>query len=382
MPTADGDDVVGFERVHLEEDAAKTIHEGGGGGRLAGSHGAVVDFNRCGTPLMEMVTRPDLRSPEQASRFASFLRETIVALGVSECDMEKGSLRVDANVSLRRPGEDELRTKTELKNMNSFSYLERGIARELRRQAELYEAGEEFSTQTLHYDPSSDELTVLRSKELAHDYRYFPEPDLVPIEPSAELDRRACAQRCPSCPRRACGASRASTRCRSPQALDLGIGSGLAAYFEEVAAASGDARGGGQLGAQRVLRASQRDARERGRVARAARRAGGADRPRGRRHARLGRRQAGLRRRSSRARAGETRPRSWRRAGSARSPMPARSPPSWPRSSPAHPQQAEQFRAGKENLMGFFVGQVMKATGGRAEPQLAQRLLREEIARA
>ena len=104
MPTADGDDIVGFERVHLEEDAAKTVHEGGGGGRLTGSHGAVVDFNRCGTPLMEMVTRPDLRTPEQASRFASFLRETIVALGVSECDMEKGSLRVDANVSLRRPG--------------------------------------------------------------------------------------------------------------------------------------------------------------------------------------------------------------------------------------------------------------------------------------
>ena len=142
VPTADGDDIVGFERVHLEEDAAKTVHEGGGGGRLAGSHGAVVDFNRCGTPLMEMVTRPDLRTPEQASRFASFLRETIVALGVSECDMEKGSLRVDANVSLRRPGATELTTKTELKNMNSFSYLERGIARELRRQAELYEAGE------------------------------------------------------------------------------------------------------------------------------------------------------------------------------------------------------------------------------------------------
>ena len=108
VPTAEGDDVVGFERVHLEEDAAKTVHEGGGGGRLAGSHGAVVDFNRCGTPLMEMVTRPDLRTPEQAARFAAFLRETIVALGVSECDMEKGSLRVDANVSLRRPGETEL----------------------------------------------------------------------------------------------------------------------------------------------------------------------------------------------------------------------------------------------------------------------------------
>jgi aspartyl-tRNA(Asn)/glutamyl-tRNA(Gln) amidotransferase subunit B len=202
----------------------------------------VVDFNRCGTPLMEMVTRPDLRSPEQASRFASFLRETIVALGVSECDMEKGSLRVDANVSLRRPGETELRTKTELKNMNSFSYLERGIARELRRQAELYEAGEEISTQTLHYDPAADELTVLRSKELAHDYRYFPEPDLVPIEPSAELDRGRCAPRCPSCP--AARVRRFESEYALPlaQALDLGVGSELAAYFEEVAAACGDAR--------------------------------------------------------------------------------------------------------------------------------------------
>ena len=257
VPTADGDDIVGFERVHLEEDAAKTVHEGGGGGRLAGSHGAVVDFNRCGTPLMEMVTLPDLRTPEQASRFASFLRETIVALGVSECDMEKGSLRVDANVSLRRPGEDELRTKTELKNMNSFSYLERGIARELRRQAELYEAGEDVVTVTLHYDPASDELTVLRSKELAHDYRYFPEPDLVPIEPSAELidELRAALPELPAARVRRFERDYALPLA---QALDLGLDSELAGYFEEVAAASGDAPRGRQLGAQRVLGAPQR----------------------------------------------------------------------------------------------------------------------------
>jgi aspartyl-tRNA(Asn)/glutamyl-tRNA(Gln) amidotransferase subunit B len=239
VPTGEGDDVVGFERVHLEEDAAKTVHEGGGGGRLAGSHGAVVDFILCGTPLMEMVTRPDLRTPEQASRFASFLRETIVALGVSECDMEKGSLRVDANVSLRRPGEDGLRTKTELKNMNSFSYLERGITRELRRQAELYEAGEEVTTQTLHYDPSSDELTVLRSKELAHDYRYFPSPTSCRSSrpPSSST---ACATRCPSSQR--CGTA---LRGRLRAAVRPGARSRrrqwAGEYFEEVAAACGDA---------------------------------------------------------------------------------------------------------------------------------------------
>ena len=193
-------------------------------GASAGSHGAVVDFNRCGTPLMEMVTRPDLRTPEQASRFASFLRETIVALGVSECDMEKGSLRVDANVSLRRPGEAELRTKTELKNMNSFSYLERGIASELRRQAGLYEAGEDVVTVTLHYDPGADELTVLRSKELAHDYRYFPEPDLVPIEPSAELVEQLRAA-LPELPAARVRRFEREYALPLPQALDLGLSS-------------------------------------------------------------------------------------------------------------------------------------------------------------
>jgi aspartyl-tRNA(Asn)/glutamyl-tRNA(Gln) amidotransferase subunit B len=379
VPTADGDDVVGFERVHLEEDAAKTIHEGGGGGRLAGSHGAVVDFNRCGTPLMEMVTKPDLRSPEQASRFASFLRETIIALGVSECDMEKGSLRVDANVSLRRPGEDELRTKTELKNMNSFSFLERGIARELRRQAELYEAGEEFSTQTLHYDPSSDELTVLRSKELAHDYRYFPEPDLVPIEPSAELidGLRASLPELP-----AARVRRFESEYELPlaQALDLGIGSGLAAYFEEVAAASGDARGAANwvlnefsahLNEAR-LSAAESPVRPAALAALVGLVADGT----------LG--SSGAKQVFAALVDGEG-------GGDPAAIVAARGLGQIADADAlaevvaevvaAHAQQAEQFRGGKENLMGFFVGQVMKATGGRAEPQLAQRLLREEIAR-
>ena len=123
--------VVRFVRAHLEEDAAKTIHEGGHGGRIAGSLGSVVDFNRCGTPLLEIVTEPDLRSPEAAVRFLTLLKATIEAIGVSDCDMEKGSLRCDANVSLRRPGETGLRPKVELKNMNSFRFLERGMAHEL-----------------------------------------------------------------------------------------------------------------------------------------------------------------------------------------------------------------------------------------------------------
>ena len=238
---------------------------------------------------------PDLRTPEQASRFASFLRETIVALGVSECDMEKGSLRVDANVSLRRPGEDELRTKTELKNMNSFSYLERGIARELRRQAELYEAGEEVSTQTLHYDPS-----LGRAHRAALQGARARLPLLPRARPRADralrgAHRRACARRCPSCPRRACGASRASTRCRSPRRST----SASAAGWRRTSRRSRRPAAMRAAAANWVLNefsAHLNEARaERGRVARAPGRAGGADRARRRRHARLVRRQAGLR---------------------------------------------------------------------------------------
>ncbi|MDX6631875.1 MAG: aspartyl-tRNA(Asn)/glutamyl-tRNA(Gln) amidotransferase subunit [Gaiellales bacterium] len=380
VPTGEGDDVVGFERVHLEEDAAKTVHEGGGGGRLTGSHGAVVDFNRCGTPLMEMVTRPDLRTPEQASRFASFLRETIIALGVSECDMEKGSLRVDANVSLRRPGEDELRTKTELKNMNSFSYLERGIARELRRQAEVYDAGEELTTQTLHYDPSSDELTILRSKELAHDYRYFPEPDLVPIEPSAELIEGLRAA-LPELPAARVRRFESAYALPLAQALDLGIGSELAEYFEQVASAAGDPR----AAANWVLNEFSAHLNET--------RMSPADSPV--RPAALAALvglvtdgtlgSAGAKQVFAALVEGEG-------GGDPVAIVEARGLGQIADAGAlaavvaevvaAHPGQAEQFRAGKEALMGFFVGQVMKATGGRAEPQLAQRLLREEIARA
>ena len=379
VPTADGDDVIGFERVHLEEDAAKTVHEGGGGGRLAGSHGAVVDFNRCGTPLMEMVTRPDLRTPEQASRFAAFLRETIVALGVSECDMEKGSLRVDANVSLRRPGETELSTKTELKNVNSFSYLERGITRELRRQAELYEAGQEVVTETLHYDPGSDELTVLRSKELAHDYRYFPEPDLVPIVPSDELIEGLRAA-LPELPAARVRRFEADYALPLAQALDLGVGSELAAYFEEVAAACKDPR----AAANWVLNEFSAHLNEA--------RVGPAESPV--RPAALAALiglvaddtlgSSGAKQVFAALVAGES-------GGDPAAIVEARGLGQISDTGElaavvaeivaGHPAQAEQFRGGKENLMGFFVGQVMKATGGRAEPQIAQQLLREELAR-
>jgi aspartyl-tRNA(Asn)/glutamyl-tRNA(Gln) amidotransferase subunit B len=167
-------------RAHLEEDAAKTIHAGSSG-RIHGSTASLVDFNRGGTPLVEIVTEPDLRGAAEAAEWARLLRETVRQLDVSNVNMEEGSLRIDANVSVRPVGSEELGTKTELKNMNSFRFVQRGIEAELERQRAIVEAGGTVEQETLHFDPASGKLTSLRSKEEAHDYRYFPEPDLVAI---------------------------------------------------------------------------------------------------------------------------------------------------------------------------------------------------------
>ena len=177
---------VRIHRAHLEEDAAKLTHVGESG-RIHGSGASLVDFNRGGTPLVEIVTEPDIRSAAQAREWALLLRETIRQLGVSDVNMEEGSLRVDGNISIRPAGSEELGVKTELKNMNSFRFLERGIEAEIARQRDLVEGGDEVVQETLHFDPNDGSLTSLRSKEYAHDYRYFPEPDLVPVAPTEKM---------------------------------------------------------------------------------------------------------------------------------------------------------------------------------------------------
>jgi aspartyl-tRNA(Asn)/glutamyl-tRNA(Gln) amidotransferase subunit B len=179
-----------IHRAHLEEDAAKMIHVGESG-RIHDSGASLVDFNRGGTPLVEIVTEPDLRGAAEAAEWARLLRETVRQLGVSDVNMEEGSLRCDANVSVRPAGSEKLGTKTELKNMNSFRFLQRGVEAELERQRELIGAGGTVTQETLHFDPQSGTLTSLRSKEEAHDYRYFPEPDLVPLAPTERMLREA-----------------------------------------------------------------------------------------------------------------------------------------------------------------------------------------------
>ena len=172
---------IGIERVHMEEDTAKNIHAGESG-RIAGALYSLIDFNRSGTPLVEIVTRPDIHSPEMARAFLNKLKNMLKYLDVSDCNMEEGSLRCDANVSVRPAGSGELGVKTELKNMNSFRHLEKGLAREIERQTALLDGGDRVVQQTVHYEVATGEVHPLRSKEEAHDYRYFPEPDLVPLE--------------------------------------------------------------------------------------------------------------------------------------------------------------------------------------------------------
>ncbi|MBV9270617.1 MAG: Asp-tRNA(Asn)/Glu-tRNA(Gln) amidotransferase subunit GatB, partial [Candidatus Eremiobacteraeota bacterium] len=174
-------------RIHLEEDTGKSTHAGSGDGRIAGSTSSLVDFNRAGVPLMECVSEPDIRSAQEAVGYLEALKRTFVQLGVSDVKMEEGSLRCDANVSIRPIGSTTYGTKTEIKNMNSFRSVHRAIESEIARQIEVVESGGRIVQETRGWDEVAGTTHVMRSKEQAHDYRYFPDPDLVPLEVSREL---------------------------------------------------------------------------------------------------------------------------------------------------------------------------------------------------
>jgi len=178
---------IGITRIHMEEDAGKLIHIGGTDGRITGADYSLVDYNRCGTPLIELVTEPDLRTPEEARLFLQKLRQIYLALGISDCSMEEGSLRCDGNISLRRRGTTKFGTKTELKNMNSTKNLHDGLAYEICRQAEVLESGGVVLQETRHWEPASKRTYSMRVKETADDYRYFPEPNLAPFDLSDEF---------------------------------------------------------------------------------------------------------------------------------------------------------------------------------------------------
>jgi aspartyl-tRNA(Asn)/glutamyl-tRNA(Gln) amidotransferase subunit B len=359
VPAADGEHVIGIVRAHLEEDAAKTIHVGGAGGRIGGAAHSLVDFNRGGTPLVEIVTHPDIHSADEAKRFLQLLRQTIVELGISDAEMEKGTLRADANVSVRPAGSDELRTRTELKNMNSFNYIARGIEAEVARQIEVWEFGDEVVQETYDYDADTGRLTPRRTKEEADDYRYFPEPDLVPVEPDAELVERLRAE-VPEAP---------GARIRRLEAeLDFELAEGVvtsgrdAVYsrtpgddrravanviMNQLAAAGVDpARvNGEELG--KLIEARERIPRPVFLEALA-------------KSADEGFRAAEYTEQAALADASELAPLIEDVLA-------------------AHPAEVDSYRGGKQALLGFFVGQVMKRTQGKADARAVNELLREKL---
>ena len=169
-------------RIHMEEDAAKMVHVGGEEGRITAATESLIDYNRCGTPLVELVTEPDLRTPEEARLFMEKLQQTFKTLGISDCSLENGSMRCDGNISLRRRGETRLGTKTEMKNINSFKSLHDALEYEICRQAEVLEEGGIIYQETRHWEPSRRRTVVMRVKETADDYRLFPDPDLAPFD--------------------------------------------------------------------------------------------------------------------------------------------------------------------------------------------------------
>jgi aspartyl-tRNA(Asn)/glutamyl-tRNA(Gln) amidotransferase subunit B len=358
LPTPEGDREIGIVRAHLEEDAAKTIHVGGAGGRIAGAAHSLVDFNRGGAPLVEVVTKPDVRSPDEARRVLQLLRRTVVELGISDAEMEKGSLRCDANVSVREVGESGFRTKTELKNMNSFKFVADGIAAEVDRQIRTYESGGEVFQETLHYDPTAGTVAPLRSKEYADDYRYFPEPDLVPLEPPAELVEamRGGIGELPAARIR---------RLEAEIGFDLAeglVGSGRDVLFERV---PGDRRTVANVLMNQFAKAGidpgAVNAEELGKLIEARDRI-----PRATFDEAL-------------AASGNGEFSADRYLAEAAISDAAELDPVIERVLEANEAQVASFKAGKEGVLGYLVGQVMRETKGKANPKVVNERLREKL---
>jgi aspartyl-tRNA(Asn)/glutamyl-tRNA(Gln) amidotransferase subunit B len=231
---------VGIERAHLEEDTGKSTHLGGAGGRIHGSDFSLIDFNRAGVPLVEIVSRPDIRTPDQAKAYVSELRAILVAVGASDAKMEEGSMRVDANVSVRLPGA-EFGTRCEIKNVNSVRSVGRAIEYEAQRQVGMLEAGESIRQETRHWDENDGRTHTLRSKEDADDYRYFQEPDLVVVDPDPEwIERVRAALPVLPAARRA-RLAEATGQAVDAEAILVVTDRGQDAYVLAVAEAGGDA---------------------------------------------------------------------------------------------------------------------------------------------
>jgi aspartyl-tRNA(Asn)/glutamyl-tRNA(Gln) amidotransferase subunit B len=363
---------IGIQRLHLEEDVGKLLHEGA----LETAPASHVDFNRAGVPLMEIVSKPDLRSPDEAAAYLKALRAILVYLRVCDGNMEEGSMRCDANISLRPVGQAEYGTKVEIKNMNSFRNVRDALDYEIRRQARALETGERIVQETRLWDPDRAVTVSMRSKEFAHDYRYFPEPDLPPLHVQpAWIDE--IRTRLPELPGARRERFQADYALSAYEADILTQGRGLADYFEEAARASDKPKAVANWVLNELLREVPADDD---------RAVAASPIP----PAHL----VGLLRLmddgtisgkiakevfEKMLRSGETAEAIVRREGLTQVADEGALGAAVDAVLAAHAKVVDDYKAGKKAALGFLVGQVMKATQGKANPGVVNRLLAEKL---
>jgi aspartyl-tRNA(Asn)/glutamyl-tRNA(Gln) amidotransferase subunit B len=362
---------IGITRVHMEDDAGKSMHEG----FRDSDRYSYVDINRSGTPLIEVVSEPDLRSSSEAYAFLAQIKQTLQFVEVSTCDMEKGHLRCDANVSVRRRGAEKFGTKAEVKNLNSFRFLKQALDHEIARQVEVIESGGQVVQETRLFNPDTGETAAMRSKEHAHDYRYFPEPDLLPLR----IGERWLAEiraTMPELPEQKRARFIAAFGLREYDAGVLTAARPLAEYYERAAAVAGDAKAAANwvitelLG---LLKAAGREISES---------------PVAPEH--LGELVALIGKGEISAKLGkEVLPKMFASGEAPRAIIEREGLRQISDTGAlekivsevvaANPKQVEQYRGGKAAVMSFFVGQVMKATRGQANPAAVNELLKKAL---
>jgi aspartyl-tRNA(Asn)/glutamyl-tRNA(Gln) amidotransferase subunit B len=362
---------IGVTRVHMEEDAGKSVHEG----FPDSDRKSYIDLNRSGVPLIEIVSEPDLRTPEEAYEYLTRLKTILQYLEVSNCNMEEGSLRCDANVSVRVAGVSALGTKAEVKNLNSFRFLQKALAYEIERQIEIVDKGGSIPQETRLWDSREQRTYGMRSKEFAHDYRYFPEPDLMPLVISAEWKEEA-RQSLPELPdnRR----QRFIHEYALPEydAGQLTLSKYLADYFEQVAKASQEPKLAANWVLSELLYLLKEANREISESPVSA--------------AQLAELLSMIQKGSVSGKmakeilaemfsAGKSADEVVSEKGLAQITDAGRIAMLARQVVAANPKQVEQYRNGKTATLGWFVGQVMKATGGQANPQAVQEALKKEL---
>ncbi|HKT49208.1 MAG TPA: Asp-tRNA(Asn)/Glu-tRNA(Gln) amidotransferase subunit GatB [Candidatus Angelobacter sp.] len=363
---------IGITRLHMEEDAGKSLHEGFADSATS----TAIDLNRTGIPLIEIVSEPDMRSPDEAFEYLTRLKEIILYTGVSDCNMEEGSLRCDANVSIRPRGEEKFGTKTEIKNVNSFRFVRQALEYEINRQIEVVESGEKIHQETRLFNSAEGRTYSMRSKEEAHDYRYFPEPDLLPLVVSAvwQQEIRSSLPELPDARRKRMVAEYGITEY---DAQVLTASRSLADQFEEAARAAKNPKRVANLVQGELMGrlkahnleieqspismkgvAFSADLLEEGKISSKI-----------------------LKDLYDKAFAGaEDFPDVYKREKPQQITDTAAIEKIVQEVIAANPKQVEQYRAGKTTIIGFFVGQVMKATKGQAKPELVNEVVARQLA--